>query len=44
MNHKNFQYLKAIFDRSEDGLMVCDVQGMILKRFVLWWLMIGIFL
>jgi PAS domain S-box-containing protein len=31
MSDKDFQYLKAIFDRSEDGLMVCDAQGRILK-------------
>ena len=31
MSDKDFQYLKAIFDRSEDGLMVCDAEGKILK-------------
>ncbi|MCP4718112.1 MAG: PAS domain S-box protein [Desulfobacteraceae bacterium] len=31
MNHRELQYLNTIFDRSEDGLMLCDAQGRILK-------------
>ncbi|MBA3010648.1 MAG: sigma 54-interacting transcriptional regulator [Proteobacteria bacterium] len=31
MNDKDFLYLETIFDRSEDGLMICDAQGHILK-------------
>ena len=31
MNHKDLQYLKTIFDRSADGLMICDARGRILK-------------
>jgi len=31
MNDRDFNYLNTIFDRSEDGLMICDTQGRILK-------------
>ena len=31
MNDREFQYLTAIFDRSADGLLICDAQGRILK-------------
>ncbi len=31
MSHKDLQYLKTIFDRSADGLMICDARGRILK-------------
>jgi PAS domain S-box-containing protein len=31
MNPREFNYLNTIFDRSEDGLMICDAQGRILK-------------
>jgi PAS domain S-box-containing protein len=31
MNDREFNYLNTIFDRSEDGLLICDAQGRILK-------------
>ncbi len=31
MDSNEFQYLTAIFDRSADGLLICDAQGRILK-------------
>ena len=31
MNAREFNYLNTIFDRSEDGLMICDARGRILK-------------
>jgi len=31
MNDRDFNYLNTIFDRSEDGLLICDAQGRILK-------------
>ena len=31
MKDKDFLYLETIFDRSEDGLMICDARGHILK-------------
>lgn len=31
MNPRDYNYLNTIFDRSEDGLMICDAQGRILK-------------
>lgn len=31
MKDREFQYLTAIFDRSADGLLICDAQGRILK-------------
>ena len=31
MNPETFQYLEAIFDRSADGLLICDHEGRILK-------------
>jgi PAS domain S-box-containing protein len=31
MNDREINYLNTIFDRSEDGLLICDAQGRILK-------------
>ncbi len=31
MNDREFNYLNTIFDRSEDGLLICDAHGRILK-------------